>query len=707
MSNQSFKVKNGLTLTPVDLTTILSPQAGDLACDINDSNKIKQYDIDTSAWTKVGSGAASLDTIFQLVGDDVSTWITGNNASFLGGGTISGTFAKETVSPLNGPSSYKYTQAAGSLNDYIASSVQTVANRFKGQNCIISFPFNYNGSNSDIELVIYDVTNASVIPSSFFLEGSSNTKIFTGYITIPVTCSSIRVGFKVAVANSGKILNFDDIQLSQTSLYVPQPDFAHGRLSGRNTVSSGLMVFDTINENFGNGIFNINTSLVYHRIVILKNCYIDINYGTGSQSISNNSYQIQLRRNGISIAESQPGDAGTGNIPAPFVAFSGRADVGDIFTFSAPAAAPAYGDPTVYANFKATALSDQILTAPETFSSDTASFTYANAATYTLSTLANAPVGTFITYTYAASSNTRTQTTTAPTQTTADMNVNGMLIYTRAFNASSTAAQPAAIAIQIGKGLKGKSLDLYRAVGKVDAGSIDNLILSVNTIEHGFAFKEYNEVTGILLMDAAYSYAAGNTVREFLFSSIATQTSGYLVINASKNPALTGLNVLQPRIATLSEQYVSGIGSQTTVASYSARRLNTLSGDTSFIVNSGSFTGTGGTATQVVLQAGTYSVDFATQIIRTNTTGILSSKMRLQNITAGATLLIGTSAQDNNTSGGQNDVSSCILKGTFSISSESTIELQQRANVAGEPFGIAVSFGDNEVYLVGSIQKIK
>jgi hypothetical protein len=56
MSNQSFKVKSGLTLIPVDLTTLTNPQAGDLACDINDSNKIKRYDAGSSTWIEVSGG---------------------------------------------------------------------------------------------------------------------------------------------------------------------------------------------------------------------------------------------------------------------------------------------------------------------------------------------------------------------------------------------------------------------------------------------------------------------------------------------------------------------------------------------------------------------------------------------------------------------------------------------------------------------------
>jgi hypothetical protein len=221
---------------------------------------------------------------------------------------------------------------------------------------------------------------------------------------------------------------------------------------------------------------------------------------------------------------------------------SSRLKSGDVITFGQTSAALA-SSLTIAATDLQITTSDTILTAPETFSTDTAALTYASSAAYTLSTLANAPVGTFITFTYAINTNTRTQTTTAPTQTTADMNTNGMLIYTRAYNAASTAAQPAAFAVQIGKGLKGKSLDLYKSTGKVTSGEVDLLIHPDGINQQGLYYKSYNEDTGILVVDAGVVTAAAVVFNRFFFSDITNQTSGYLVINASKNPALTGLGL--------------------------------------------------------------------------------------------------------------------------------------------------------------------
>jgi uncharacterized delta-60 repeat protein len=67
MSNQSFKVKSGLTLTPVDLTTLVSPQSGDIVCDINDSNKLKSWN--GSVWVEIGAGGGSGGTSSDYIID--------------------------------------------------------------------------------------------------------------------------------------------------------------------------------------------------------------------------------------------------------------------------------------------------------------------------------------------------------------------------------------------------------------------------------------------------------------------------------------------------------------------------------------------------------------------------------------------------------------------------------------------------------------
>jgi hypothetical protein len=156
-------------------------------------------------------------------------------------------------------------------------------------------------------------------------------------------------------------------------------------------------------------------------------------------------------------------------------------------------------------------------------------------------------VGTFITFTVAANTvgNIRTQTTVAPTQTLSSMQSDGILLYGRAYNASSTALQPASFAIQIGKGLKGSEITAFTNAGKSVSLPYNStpFVLSGNS-QYG-VWTNYNEKTGILELDCTYTLTnaitSGNVcINPGLNLSI---QNAYLVVNASKNPALTGLGI--------------------------------------------------------------------------------------------------------------------------------------------------------------------
>ena len=445
-------------------------------------------------------------------------------------------------------------------------------------------------------------------------------------------------------------------------------------------------------RSMGSGVYSLGIGSV----TILKNCNISISLSTTQASVTDVSSSILLNGNIIvSNREISNSAVGLNSIVATTISCL----VGDVITFTSS------NQNITDLVLSATALSDQILTAPETFSTDTASLSYASSAAYTLSTLQNAPVGTFITFTYAINTNTRTQTVnTPPSQSTADMNTNGIQLFTRALNAASTAAQPAAVAIQIGKGLKGRTLDLYASAGKVLAGNLDFYYAAgASNAVVGVYIRDYNESTGILLIDAGFTPIASNTSHNLGFSDQSSQTSGYLVINASKSPALTGVPLLQPRIATLSDVKASGTaGGTATSGSYQTRTLNTLS-DPSGIVTSLA-------SNQFVLPAGEYYIEAEAPAAAVGQQVIGKHKAKLRNITDGVDSIIGTAtaAQGNPTSSVIISSTSNI-KGNLVISSSKTFEVQHRVETtrAGDGFGTPSSFGDNEVYTIVKITKVK
>lgn len=150
------------------------------------------------------------------------------------------------------------------------------------------------------------------------------------------------------------------------------------------------------------------------------------------------------------------------------------------------------------------------------------------------------PVGTFNTYTYAANTNTATISASAPTQTVASMNANGVQVFARAFNAASTSAQPTRVDIKIGKGLKSKEVLAYGDLAKVTAISYISNPAS-NASEDYSTAVSYDEVSGVLTINAGVSPSAITLRRVGVrLSDYLTYSSGYFVFNAQKNDTING-----------------------------------------------------------------------------------------------------------------------------------------------------------------------
>jgi hypothetical protein len=475
---------------------------------------------------------------------------------------------------------------------------------------------------------------------------------------------------------------------------LPQPESNYYSASDGSAAGAAAALIANFSGLSASGSILSQTS---SRLTALKKCEVDISWGWRSATGSGNTVAVSIYKNGsLYFSGGNPTNntfTATASVRVPL-------DIGEYLELRKEVSVA--GCDFVNYRATATALSDQILTAPESFSTDTASLSYASSAAYTLSTLQNAPVGTFITFTYAANTNTRTQTVnTPPSQSTADMNTNGIQMFARTYNAVSTAAQPAAVAIQIGKGLKGKSLDLYKSSGKATAGSLD--YYTVGSGASGALVKDYNEVTGILVIDCGVVDNTVTSAHNFNFSDVSSQASGYLVINASKNPALTGVPLLQPRIATLRDVKASGTnGGTATSGSYQTRTLNTLS-DPSGIVTSLA-------SNQFVLPAGEYYIEANAPAVSANAVDVSTHKAKLRNITDSTDLIMGTTSFSDSSSAPSNgSLTYSYIAGVISISSAKTFEIQHRtsATAATVGFGIAAAFGDDEVYTVVKIQKIK
>lgn len=468
---------------------------------------------------------------------------------------------------------------------------------------------------------------------------------------------------------------------------IPQQQVQTAILNATAVVATNTNLSTLVVSNTNNGLFTLTAA----GLTALKKISINASiFATGNPNAAGQETAAVIFKNGVQRARGSWWST-QGGIPfTATTSFDGDLEAGEILTFSGVGAITTS---QVGITIQAEAQSDSIITANESFSTDTANLVYAPSSLYTLATLNTAPVGTFITFTYAANTNTRTQTTTAPTQTTADMNVNGIRIFPRPLAANSNAASPAAVAIQIGKGLKGCALSLYKSTGKSIAGALDRVLTGATS--YGAYIKEYNESTGILIVDAGIG-DAGITIANFLFSDVIGQDNGYLVINASKSPALTGVPLLQPRIATIKDVKASGTGGPTTTLGiYQTRQLNTLEDTTGIVTSLAS--------NQFVLSAGQYYIEAICPSFYIGT-----HKSKLRNITDGVDVILGSSERTENSTAGGTQTSSFVL-GMITISSTKTFEIQTRVQTtyAGPGFGISAGYGDNETYTQVKITRVR
>lgn len=661
------------------------------------------YDSTSSRWRIIGgSGSGSsgggLDIYYSQNFEtlaNISTFSTGNNATFLGGGSLQGTLAIDTSAPIAGTKSLKYTQAAGSLNDYFASDIISIDLKERSNDSGMTLYFEYNGNDNDMKFVVYDVTNSQILSSAAaFVKSAGKATRYSLSFFVPSNCTQIRWGAQVLVANNGKILYIDDvefstdpfmegdlIQMTDWQSYTPtfqgfgtptSVEFQYRRV-GSNVEIEGKFVSGTstaVEARIGlpTGLTSAGTGT----IASLKQVGTSFS-GTSANVTYQNAAQILVEPSVTYLTVQAHSTLSLSKINGNTLISSGN-------TFTFFASVPIQGW---------SASTPHVLTPVDTFSTDTAALVYAGSATYTLSTLANAPVGTFITFTYAANTNTRTQTTTAPTQTTADMNANGIQLFTRAYNAASTAASPAVVAIQIGKGLKGVTKLLYKSTGKVTPGTLDTDNIS-STAQIGAYIKSYSENTGVLLIDAGYAVLNTNTGSSFIFEDTTTAASGYLVINASKSAALTA--VPTPLTVYLKDVKTSGTaGGTATSGSYQTRTLNTVEGDTSFVTLS---------SNQFTLSAGIYEIEAIAPA------GIVSEhKAKLFNVTTSSDQILG-SASYTSSSDLTQTISSIV--GRVMLSQSNTFEIRHRVAVtrSSNGFGLNSSFGDSEVYTQVKIKKV-
>ena len=220
-----------------------------------------------AVWEGVSGGAGGGGLDVYLAEDFETTvaadFTSGNNATFDNGGTLQGTLADETTNPIAGDSCLKYTQAAGSLNDFIKSPVINIDEKQAGNYTGMTLYFTYDGDADDVKVIFYDETNSEVLTDSIdLLSSESNPTRYSTSVFIPEGVTQVAYGFQVAVENSTKILLADDVELTTNPFVyknlIDRQYIYHKQLGSTLTNTANELEYNISNiVSTGTGILNI------------------------------------------------------------------------------------------------------------------------------------------------------------------------------------------------------------------------------------------------------------------------------------------------------------------------------------------------------------------------------------------------------------------------------------------------------------------
>lgn len=284
--------------------------------------------------TPVGEGVGSLDVFHteRFEQTDAADASTGNNATFLGGGSIVGTLADETASPIKGDRSLKYTQAVGSLNDYAALPAFAVEEKEQNNLASASVYTTYDGNDGDVDFVVYDATNASVV-ARLPLRASTTALKQELIFTVPDTATSLQYGIQTMTENNGAEIVFDEVEfllnpLTPTNIKGEQTIVYDGYTS-RDGNNFYLFANEATNEG-DNGIIEVFTNGgTYTGYLFKKDAHFTVSFNYSG----NNNQELRLARYdntslGSILQESREGANGV--VGTASVTMSGYAQEGNL-----------------------------------------------------------------------------------------------------------------------------------------------------------------------------------------------------------------------------------------------------------------------------------------------------------------------------------------------------------------------------------------
>lgn len=464
------------------------------------------------------------------------------------------TLTASATSPLYGTKSLTITKAAVDARGELACVLtDTVPIGYRGMPISCSFLVDASDANyvtGDLKFYLANVTDSKQINiSSPTSQQIVNGKQLVQFFAYPAyTCASINLEVFVATTNAlAYTVKVDSFKIR------PAVDWQSTALLSNTKVAQSYTLTNT--QGFG-------TPTGQYAYYAINGSIVTAWGGFLNGTVTSSEARISLPPNLTPSAGkySSPTSAGIGFIPTSsatgfvnypaaivesgvnYIRFGANTSAGYNY---APGNAGATGIRTSWSvTYEAeelinNATSPYLITSTDEFTNESATFVQK-----TTALTGNEAPGTYNSFTGVTTSFVTTITSTAPTQTNASMSVDGMLLYSKAYNVNSTATQPVRLDIVIGKGMKYVNINAYASSGKVTPLSIDNKVVNATT-EVGVIWS-YNESTGILTLNGIAASLATNTSKFNGTDPITTNATAavYMFIRASKKNAVTGVNQL-------------------------------------------------------------------------------------------------------------------------------------------------------------------
>lgn len=659
----------------------------------SDLNRYEGYK--SSAWSEIGGGGGGLD-IFYDEDFAVTThtdFTTGNNAApdAAGTGTLDGTLATETSSPLAGTASLKYTMGSTSANDFFINDADIALDTKQVSNFIgIDFYYTYNGDDDDIRFIVLDQDDAEVASSTEYLKSASGATRFSTSVYIPSGTTGLRYGFQVVTGNSAKVVVIDDIQLTTNpfvykNLTVTE-SAAFNTYAGYGSTNNKIPYFTTELANTSGDIITVaNDSTNGFSITANKKCTIvaQFTFKTPQQStpqsyfgFSLNSTQLTTSISSITNTDrlvmqnaltnaSIASLAGTATIPIEL-------EEGDVLRPHATGSAPA-NTAACSISVIASAQSEHVITPAKSNMTDWTAYTP----------------------TYSAGFGTVTNNVAYYRRVGDSVEIQASFTAGTTTTSNGTMTLPSGLVIDSNKvSINNISTAEGCSVGRYARGGSSNAALS------GEIVTATGTSTSLLYFANTYNSTSNHLIPTTSVSTTAIITGEVVSVNIKVPISGWDSNVtFLAAVPTQLTAYIKDVksngtsGGTFTSGAWQTRTLNTVSGDTSIVSLS---------SNQFTLGAGKYEIEATAMAFDVD-----FHKAQLYNITDTATEAMGMNSNARSAGGAGSTTSDVVT--TVTITTDTIFELRHRCSTtqATDGFGQAMSFTADEVYAQVKITKIR